>query len=293
MQTDLSGYRIVAVHAHPDDESITTGGTLADFVRRGADVTNITCTLGEEGEVIGETYQHLVNDEADQLGGFRIGELYAAAQALGVRQIHLGGAGRWRDSGMVDSPAHANPRAFINSGEAAVEALVALLSQLRPHLVITYGPDGGYGHPDHIRAHDITHAAAQHVPVPRILWTVQSREALAESFATFQAIPEGWRRADEELAELATVDKYDAYVELDDELYHRKREAMRAHATQLWIADGSWSHTNPRAANATARDSVFALSNLIAQPILRREFYQLGAGSAVTGSDVLAGIDRD
>ncbi|HZK31629.1 MAG TPA: PIG-L family deacetylase, partial [Corynebacterium sp.] len=125
---ELSGYRIVAVHAHPDDEAITTGGALAHFASRGADVTVITCTLGEEGEVIGETYQQLVNDAADQLGGLRIAELSTALRILGVRGLYLGGAGRFRDSGMVGSAAAAHPRAFLNSGEDAVRELVGLFA---------------------------------------------------------------------------------------------------------------------------------------------------------------------
>lgn len=288
---ELSGYRIVAVHAHPDDEAITTGGALAYFSSRGADVTVITCTLGEEGEVIGETYRHLVNDEADQLGGFRIGELGRALETLGVRGVHLGGAGRFRDSGMAGSPSAAHPRAFVNSGEAAVEELTGLFERLRPHLVLTYGPDGGYGHPDHIRAHEITHAAAQRVTVPRILWAVHSRAEMDEALAAIEEIPAGWRRSGD--GELAAVDKVDAWLELDDQLYHRKREAMRAHATQLWIADGGVSATNPRAARAQAPDTVYALSNLIAQPIMRREHYQFGAGvPLVEPTDLLAGIER-
>ena len=157
---DLVGYRVVAVHAHPDDEAITTGGSLFDLARRGADVLVVTCTLGEEGEVIGVPFAHLTNDHADQLGGFRIGELTRALEILEVRGRFLGGAGRFRDSGMAGSPAHENPRAFVNSGEEAVELLTRILEAERPHLLITYGPDGGYGHPDHIRAHEITHAAA-------------------------------------------------------------------------------------------------------------------------------------
>ena len=170
---DLIGYRAVFVHAHPDDEAITTGGTIADLAHRGADVTVVTCTLGEEGEVIGETYQHLVAGEADQLGGFRIGELAASLRALGARGEFLGGAGRFRDSGMAGSPAHQNPRAFVNNTHTATDLLVALFERIRPHVVVTYDEVGGYGHPDHIQAHRITHAAATRAQVPRVLHTVR------------------------------------------------------------------------------------------------------------------------
>ncbi|WP_394281181.1 N-acetyl-1-D-myo-inositol-2-amino-2-deoxy-alpha-D-glucopyranoside deacetylase [Corynebacterium sp.] len=286
---DLVGYRVVAVHAHPDDESIATGAALADLARRGADVLVVTCTLGEEGEVIGDTYQHLVNDEADQLGGYRIHELSHALEILGVRGEFLGGAGVHRDSGMAGSPAHKNPRAFVNSGQAAVDELVAIFQRERPHLVITYGPDGGYGHPDHIRAHEITHAAAEVVDIPRIVWAVQLREELDRDAAT--TIPEGWRAP--EPGELAAVDATDTWVEMDDVTYHQKVEAMRAHATQVWIADGAVSTTNPHAAWGSGPRTVFALSNLIAQPILLREHYQLGAGLPLAhGAGLLDGIER-
>ncbi|AGF72120.1 N-acetyl-1-D-myo-inositol-2-amino-2-deoxy-alpha-D-glucopyranoside deacetylase [Corynebacterium halotolerans] len=299
---DLIGYRVAAVHAHPDDESITTGGVLADLAARGADVTVITCTLGEEGEVIGETYAGLAADGgADQLGGFRVLELRAALDHLGVRGIHLGGAGRYRDSGMAGSPAHANPRAFVNSGERAVDELAGIFGRLRPHLVITYDPHGGYGHPDHIRAHEITHAAAQRIDaehrIPRILWTVTPRDELEAGLAAIGTIPAGWRPAGD--GELASVDRADLALDLDDHAFAAKREAMRAHATQIWFADGTVTDTNPEAARASVSDpdlvpAVWALSNLIAQPLLRREHFQFAAGVPLppTATGVLDGIVR-
>ena len=286
---DLSGYRVVAVHAHPDDEAITTAGALADLSARGADVLVVTCTLGEEGEVIGEPYQHLVVDEADQLGGFRIQELRRSLDAIGARGQFLGGAGRFRDSGMAGSPASRNPRAFVNSGDVAVEKLAAIFEAERPHLVLTYGPDGGYGHPDHIRAHEITHAAAERVDIPRIMWAVR----LAEETAALMPAeaPEGWRLPED--GELDGVESSDVRVELNDAAYSAKVEAMRAHATQLWIADGRTTDVNPHAALATGPVVYYALSNLIIQPIQRVEHYQLGAGLPLhDGTSLLAGIAR-
>ena len=286
---DLSGYRVVAVHAHPDDEAITTAGAIADLSARGADVLVVTCTLGEEGEVIGEPYQHLVVDEADQLGGFRIQELRRSLDAIGARGQFLGGAGRFRDSGMAGSPASRNPRAFVNSGDVAVEKLAAIFEAEKPHLVLTYGPDGGYGHPDHIRAHEITHAAAERVGVPRIMWAVR----LAEETAALMPAeaPEGWRLPED--GELDGVDTSDVRVELNDAAYSAKVEAMRAHATQLWIADGRTTDVNPHAALATGPVVYYALSNLIIQPIQRVEHYQLGAGLPLhDGTSLLAGIAR-
>lgn len=275
---DLVGTRVLAVHAHPDDEAIWTGGTLAQLARRGAEVTVVTCTLGEEGEVIGNTWQGLVADKADQLGGFRIGELAASHRALGVRGRLLSGAGQWRDSGMVGSSAHRHPRAFVNSGPRAVGDLVEIFEELRPDVVITYGPDGGYGHPDHIRAHHVTHQAARRTTVPVVLWAVTVRAELERALAGIREIPDGWRNA--RAGELASVERADAVVVLSDADVAAKADAMRAHATQLWLADGSVSITNPRAAYAVSDPDVapvvFCLSNRIAQPLMRYEYYQVG-----------------
>ncbi|WP_291314809.1 N-acetyl-1-D-myo-inositol-2-amino-2-deoxy-alpha-D-glucopyranoside deacetylase [Corynebacterium sp. UBA2622] len=286
---DLEGYRVVAVHAHPDDESISTGGALADLARRGADVLVVTCTLGEEGEVIGETYQQLIQDEADQLGGFRIHELHRALGILGVRGVFLGGAGHYRDSGMAGSPASRNPRSLVNSGEGGVEKLAAIFAAERPHLVITYDPDGGYGHPDHIRAHELAHAAAERTGVPRLVWAARLRSELEAGLPA--AAPEGWTMPAP--GELDAVDETETWVELDDETYAAKVEAMRAHATQIWIGDGATSETNPHAAVAGGELTAYALSNLVTQVVTRREHYRSGAGLPLTpGGGLLDGIER-
>lgn len=296
MIRDLVGLRVAAVHAHPDDEAIWTGGALAYLSQRGADVTVVTCTLGEQGEVIGEPFAQLVADSSDQLGGFRIGELAASLQELGVHGEFLGGAGRWRDSGMVGDPANEHPRAFIHSGTHAADQLVEAFERIQPHLVITYGPDGGYGHPDHIRAHEITHAAAMRCSVApqRIVWAVTFAPALDKGLADIGVIPPSWRRPED--GELACVDRTDVSLQLDDASAAAKLAAMKAHPTQLWIADGDVSTVNPVAAHATLRSTehayaVFALSNLIAQPLLRTEHYQLGWGADIVEPNSLtAGI---
>ena len=159
--------RLLFVHAHPDDESLSNGATIAHYTARGAEVRVVTCTLGEEGEVIGDRWAGLAVDRADQLGGYRIVELTAALHALGVSEpSYLGGAGRWRDSGMRGTPARRRQR-FIDADEReAVGALVAIIRQQRPHVVVTYDPGGGYGHPDHVHTHTLTAAAV----AARRLW---------------------------------------------------------------------------------------------------------------------------
>lgn len=282
---DLTGLRVVAVHAHPDDESIWGGLAMANWARRGADVTVVTCTLGEEGEVIGDKYASLVADDCDILGGYRIAELQRALGALGLgRPVFLGGPGRWRDSGMAGTPAAEHSRAFVNSGQRAVDQLGELFDEHRPHVVVTYGPDGGYGHPDHIRAHEITHRAAADAvgdgrwAPARIYWTAQERERVEEGLRALDAhgaLPEGWRRAAP--GDLATVPSrvVDARVEGSEQDVAAKRRAMAAHATQLWVADGSVSDVNDRPRYPSG-PVAFCLSNLIAQPLLDSESYTLG-----------------
>ncbi|MGH3472988.1 MAG: PIG-L family deacetylase, partial [Nocardioidaceae bacterium] len=99
---DRADRRMLLVHAHPDDETINNGATMAKYVAEGAHVTLVTCTLGEEGEVLVDTLSHLASEHDDQLGRHRIGELAEAMNVLGVSDHRfLGGAGRYRDTGMV------------------------------------------------------------------------------------------------------------------------------------------------------------------------------------------------
>ena len=124
----MTGRRLLLVHAHPDDETITSGVTMARYAAEGAQVTLLTCTLGEEGEVLVPALVQLAADQADQLGGYRIWELREAMAALGVTDIRfLGGPGRWRDSGMMGTPANEHPRAFWN---ADLDEAVALFARL-------------------------------------------------------------------------------------------------------------------------------------------------------------------
>ncbi|MFF2088203.1 N-acetyl-1-D-myo-inositol-2-amino-2-deoxy-alpha-D-glucopyranoside deacetylase [Nocardia sp. NPDC058176] len=287
---------LLLVHAHPDDETLTTGGTIAHYRRRGVPVTVVTCTLGEEGEVIGERWSRLIAAEADQLGGYRIGELTAALAALDAGEPwFLGGPGRWRDSGMAGTPSAANPRAFVNSGDAAVEALVEVLLELRPRVVVTYDPRGGYGHPDHIRAHEITTAAVAAAAergwdVPKFYWTVTDASLLREHTAALArrtvdelpgALPKGWRLPVE--PELAAMSTTGVTTEVDvSDVVSAKRAAMRAHATQVTVAP-------------SGRE--FALSNNIALPVLPVEHFRLvrGARGQVGADglehDLFAGLD--
>src|SRR3954451_12381628 len=153
--------RLLLVHAHPDDETIGTGATMAKYAAEGALVTLVTCTLGEEGEILEPGLEHLAADRDDALGQHRIGELAAACEAMGVRDHRfLGGPGRWRDSGMIDTPANERPECFWRADmNEAVRALVSIVREVRPQVVVTYDENGGYGHPDHIQANRVATAA--------------------------------------------------------------------------------------------------------------------------------------
>ncbi|OBG38821.1 N-acetyl-1-D-myo-inositol-2-amino-2-deoxy-alpha-D-glucopyranoside deacetylase, partial [Mycobacterium alsense] len=186
--------RLLFVHAHPDDETLSNGATIAHYAARGAQVRVVTCTLGEEGEVIGDRWAELAVDRADQLGGYRVTELTAALRALGAgAPCYLGGAGRWRDSGMPGTPPRRRQR-FIDADEReAVGALVAVIREQRPHVVVTYDPNGGYGHPDHVHTHTVTTAAVAAAgtadypgepwAVPKFYWAVFAASAFAAGWA--------------------------------------------------------------------------------------------------------------
>lgn len=152
---------LLLVHAHPDDESIGTGASMARYAADGVRVTLVTCTLGEEGEIVVDDLAQLAAAKENRLGEHRIGELAAACEALGVRDHRLlGGAGRFRDSGMMGESTNDNPASFWQADmETAVGELVQVIREVRPQVVITYDDNGGYGHPDHIQAHRVTVAA--------------------------------------------------------------------------------------------------------------------------------------
>src|SRR6201995_3284601 len=146
---------LLLVHAHPDDESIGTGATMAKYAAEGARVTLVTCPLGELGEIIPPDLRHLFPDE---LGQHRIAELERACAALGVSDHRfLGGEGRYRDSGMMGLPDNDDPRCFWQADvDEAARALVKVIDEVEASVLVTYDAHGFYGHPDHIQAHRVT-----------------------------------------------------------------------------------------------------------------------------------------
>ncbi len=289
--------RLLLVHAHPDDETIGTGATMAKYVAEGVPVTLVTCTLGEEGEIVVPDLAHLAADREDRLGEHRIGELAAAMRALGVRDHRfLGGPGRWRDSGMMGTATNDRPDSFWRAPlDQAVGELVRVVRETRPRVLVTYDENGGYGHPDHIQAHRVAVAAldaagdpARYVDagepwqVSRLFYTCFPRSVLQAGIDLLKqqghAMFDGVESADD-LPFARPDEEVDAEVDGSAFLGH-KMAAMRAHATQISV-DGPF----------------FALSNNVGQTAFGVEFFTLARGDRPTGdgpngrlTDLFAGL---
>ncbi|MET9835300.1 N-acetyl-1-D-myo-inositol-2-amino-2-deoxy-alpha-D-glucopyranoside deacetylase [Streptomyces sp. NPDC006385] len=280
--TEHPARRLLLVHAHPDDESINNGATMAKYAAEGAQVTLVTCTLGEHGEVIPPELRHLTGTE---LGEHRLGELTAAMRELGVEDFRLlGGQGRYEDSGMMGLADNDDPACLWQADlDEAARALVEVIREVRPQVLVTYDPDGGYGHPDHIQAHRIAMRAAELADdagwrIPKIYWNRVPRTVAEEAFARLQADLPGLP-----FGKAATVDDVPGVVDderittvIDGTAYAAaKAAAMRAHATQIDVSD-----------------LYFALSNELAQPLFTTEYYQLvrGEPAARAESDLFAGL---
>ncbi|CAM5569583.1 1D-myo-inositol 2-acetamido-2-deoxy-alpha-D-glucopyranoside deacetylase [Streptomyces avidinii] len=293
----LPARRLLFVHAHPDDESINNGATMAKYAAEGAHVTLVTCTLGEEGEVIPPGLAHLAADRDDALGTHRIGELAAAMRELGVTDHRfLGGPGRFRDSGMMGTEQNRRPGAFWSADvDEAAAYLVEVIRELRPQVLVTYDPDGGYGHPDHIQAHRVATRAAELAAetayrrdlgeahaVEKVYWNRVPRSVVEEGFARLRSAADrasfpGLARP-EDVPGVVADERITAEIDAGEAQVAAKAAAMRAHATQIAV-DGPF----------------FALSNDLAQPLFAREYYELVAGrpGAPAGErerDLFAGV---
>jgi N-acetyl-1-D-myo-inositol-2-amino-2-deoxy-alpha-D-glucopyranoside deacetylase len=281
--------RMLLVHAHPDDETIANGATMAKYVDDGVHVTLVTCTLGEEGEVLVPDLAHLAAAHEDALGKHRIGELADAMRILGVVDHRfLGGPGRYRDTGMaVDDQGRAiAPERIRDDAFWAADLLeasnhvVEVIREIRPQVMVTYDENGAYGHPDHIQAHRAaTYGSAlaaapsyrrdlgEAWDVAKIYWNAMSEERMREGLrrlrdsgdtTTFEGMePDG------ELPSFVTPDAL-ITATVDGLAYvDKKLDAMRAHATQITV-DGPF----------------FALSNNIGNQVWGIESYRLIKGTA-------------
>ena len=285
--SEIPAQRLLLVHAHPDDESIGTGATMATYVDRGDGVTLVTCTSGEMGEILVPEWEHMAADRDDTLGEHRRGELDEAMAVLGVTDHRfLGGFGTYRDSGMKwheDGHAiaadlvHDNAFWHADLTEAATH-LVEVIREVRPQVLVTYDEFGGYGHPDHIQAHRVATYGASLAAVPsyrpdlgeawdiaKIYWCAMSESRLREGLrmlrdagdtTTFEGMePDG------QLPPFVTADENLA-AEIDAQDYHeQKMAALAAHATQI-TTDGPF----------------FALSNNVGTTAWGIEHYRIAKG---------------
>ncbi|MBA3264854.1 MAG: N-acetyl-1-D-myo-inositol-2-amino-2-deoxy-alpha-D-glucopyranoside deacetylase [Nocardioidaceae bacterium] len=293
----LSDRRMLLVHAHPDDESISNGASMAKYVAEGAHVTLVTCTLGEEGEVLVDSLAALASDRDDRLGEHRVGELKEALDVLGVTDSRfLGGAGRYRDTGMAYNdqglaiaPPTIRDGTFWRADLTEVSNhLVEIIREIRPQVLVTYDESGGYGHPDHVQAHrvamyaQVLAAVPSYRPdlgafwdVPKVYWNAMSESRMRDGLrqlrdsgdmTTFEGMdPDG------PLPPFAVPDEW-LTTEIDANDYvDKKLAAMAAHATQITL-DGPF----------------FALSNNVGNSVWGTEFYRLAKGPVSP-----AGIGRE
>ena len=277
------------VHAHPDDETVGTGATMALYAAAGVEVTLVTCTLGEEGEIHVPELELLGPAEADQLGGYRLAELDAACAALGITDRRfLGGAGRYRDSGMMGLETNKHPRSFWQADvEEGAGHLLEIMREVRPQVLVTYDENGFYGHPDHIQAHRVAMRAAELATAEgfgpaKIYWTAMPKSVLEAGISAFAQSSnnpfEGIERIED--FPFGTPDeKIAARIDGTDQ-HEAKVAAMRAHATQ--IPDTSW---------------LYSIAGNFGSEFMGVEYYTLAAGEKGPGdgpygweSDLFAGL---
>lgn len=268
MRGNYRGYRMLLVHAHPDDETINNGATMAMYAALGAEVTLITCTRGEEGEVLIPELAHLAANQSDALGPHREIELADAMRALGVSDHRFLGTDslKFRDSGMMGTQPNNRPDVFWQAQvDSAADLLVTVIDEIKPHVLITYDEFGGYGHPDHIQAHRVAMRASEKSEwqIPKIYWNVMPKSVIQSGIDAMKKVGSDFMGV--ESADELPFAKDDSFVHalIDGNKYvDKKMDAMRAHATQISV-DGPF----------------FALSDNVGLQIWGNEYYTLVRGA--------------
>ena len=267
----MSQPRLLLVHAHPDDETINNGVTMAKYVAEGSHVTLVTCTRGEEGEVLVPELAHLASAHDDKLGEHRETELRDAMHHLGVTDFRFLGAPakKWRDSGMMGSDPNNRPDNFWNADlDEASEALVKIILEMKPHVLVTYDEIGGYGHPDHIQAHRVAMRGAELArergwEIQKIYWNTIPRSIIEQGIEAMKDTGNqffGVDKADD--FPFAQPDELVTTVIYGEDFVEKKMAAMRAHPTQIAV-DGPF----------------FALSDNLGFKVWGLEFYRLVYGA--------------
>lgn len=262
--------RLLLVHAHPDDETINNGITMAKYAQEGAKVTLVTCTRGEEGEVLVEELGNLASNRDDKLGEHREIELKNAMKLLGIEDYRFLGAPdkKWRDSGMIGTPQNERSDVFWQANlEEVAQELVKIILETKPQVLITYDEFGGYGHPDHIKANQVAMkaadlAATQGWKISKIYWNTMPRSVIQNGIEKMKEVGSsffGAESADD--LPFAKPDELVSTVIRGVEYVPQKLEAMKAHATQIAV-DGPF----------------FALSNNLGLSVWGDEYYTLVKG---------------
>ncbi|MBM3703607.1 MAG: N-acetyl-1-D-myo-inositol-2-amino-2-deoxy-alpha-D-glucopyranoside deacetylase [Actinobacteria bacterium] len=276
--------RLLLVHAHPDDETINNGATMAKYADEGVEVALVTCTRGEEGEILVPDLAEAASDKEDRLAEIREQELAGALSALGVEKHWFLGAPktRYRDSGMMGMPQNSRADVFWSADLLeATDALADYIVDFKPQVLITYDEFGGYGHPDHIQAHRVAMkaseiSAARGWEIQKIYWNIMPRSVVQQGMDAMKEIGSDFFGVGS-IDDLPFV-KDDSLVSavIDGNNYvESKQEAMRAHRTQIAV-DGPF----------------FALSNSLGMQVFGFEYYTRVKGAA--GPDVdEQGRERD
>jgi LmbE family N-acetylglucosaminyl deacetylase len=230
MLEPMEDLTLMAVHAHPDDEVIGTGGVFARYAEEGVRTVLVTCTNGEQGDGPGRVKPGQPGHDPAEVSRRRLDELRESAAHLAIEHVELLG---YPDSGMAGWDANADAEVFSNVPvERAAVRLAELMERYRPQVVVTYDENGGYGHPDHIQAHRIAIAAAEATGIPRKLYhTAVPRSGIAQMMDYLRStgvdvgefeLPEDFGTPDEEITTVVDVSAY----------FERKRKALEAHASQ-------------------------------------------------------------
>ena len=261
---------LLLVHAHPDDETINNGATMAKYVAEGARITLVTCTRGEEGEVLVPELAHLASSHDDALGPHREKELAEAMKIIGVSDHRFLGAPYriWRDSGMMGTEPNSRSDVFWSANiDDAAQELVKIILEMRPDVLITYDTNGGYGHPDHIQAHRVAMRAAELArsagwSIPKIYWNTIPRSVIEEGIAEMKKIGSDFMGVEKaEDFPFAQPDELVTTVVDGGSFVEKKMAAMKAHSTQISV-DGPF----------------FALSNNLGLQVFGNEYYTLVHG---------------
>lgn len=262
--------RLLLVHAHPDDETINNGATMAKYAAEGVQVTLVTCTRGEEGEVLVESLANLASSRDDKLGEHREIELKNAMAHLGIKDFRFLGSPnkKWRDSGMIGTAQNERKDVFWQADltEAAQE-LVKIILEIKPQVLITYDEFGGYGHPDHIKANQVAMLAAelasnQGWKISKIYWNTMPKSVIQMGIDKMKEVGSSFFGADSvDDLPFAKPDELVTSVIKAPDYVEQKLEAMKAHETQISI-DGPF----------------FALSNNLGLSVWADEYYTLVKG---------------